>query len=156
VLVTNLVNYAQPLIRYELSVVVTLADGPNPAGRPTSGSPRSMAAAWTPSISRAAVVARSPCTPPGLGPAFAALPEVRQYQIPHDHRGLHVRVVLAGGPSAGTPARLRLALVEAIEAVGAVTPPIEVEQVAALEREPGPAAKVPGVPSAGQGVIRRG
>jgi phenylacetate-CoA ligase len=34
VLITNLVSYAQPLIRYELSDVVTLAGGPNPSGRP--------------------------------------------------------------------------------------------------------------------------
>jgi phenylacetate-CoA ligase len=36
VLLTNLVNRAQPLIRYELSDSITLADGPDPSGRPFS------------------------------------------------------------------------------------------------------------------------
>jgi hypothetical protein len=56
--------------------------------------------------------------PSALGPAFASLPDVRQYQILHDQHGLHVRVVLVEGASAATPARLRQALVDAIEAVG--------------------------------------
>ncbi len=34
VLLTNLVNRAQPLIRYELSDAVVLASGPDPSGRP--------------------------------------------------------------------------------------------------------------------------
>jgi phenylacetate-coenzyme A ligase PaaK-like adenylate-forming protein len=34
VLLTNLVNYAQPLIRYELSDAVELEPGPDPSGRP--------------------------------------------------------------------------------------------------------------------------
>jgi phenylacetate-coenzyme A ligase PaaK-like adenylate-forming protein len=33
-LVTNLVNRTQPLIRYELSDLVTLAEGPKPTGWP--------------------------------------------------------------------------------------------------------------------------
>jgi len=146
VLVTNLVNYAQPLIRYEISDVVTLADGPdldgpNPAGRPyrriASIEGRCMDTLHLPGR-RGGEVALHPS---GLGPAFAGLPDVRQYQILHDPRGLHVRVLLAAGASADVPTRLRRSLVEAIEAAGAVPPAVEVEQVAALEREPGPAAK---------------
>ena len=141
VLVTNLVNYAQPLIRYELSDVVTLADGPNPSGRPyrriASIDGRSMDTLYLPGRGGGEVAMH----PSGLGPAFASLPDVRQYQILHDQHGLHVRAVLVEGASAATPARLRQALVDAIEAVGAVPPAVEVVQVAALEREPGPAAK---------------
>ena len=79
--------------------------------------------------------------PSALGPAFASLPDVRQYQLLHDRTGLRAKVVLADQASPNLPARLHQALVEAIEAAGAVPPTISVEQVAALEREPGPAAK---------------
>ncbi len=34
VLLTNLVNPAEPLVRYELADSVVLADGPDPSGRP--------------------------------------------------------------------------------------------------------------------------
>jgi phenylacetate-coenzyme A ligase PaaK-like adenylate-forming protein len=141
VLVTNLVNYAQPLIRYEISDVVTLADGSNPSGRPyrriASIEGRCMDALYLPGRRGGEVAVH----PSGLGPAFAGLPDVRQYQVLHDRRGLHARVVLAGGAGAATLERLRQALMEAIEAAGAVPPAVEVERVAALEREPGPAAK---------------
>jgi phenylacetate-coenzyme A ligase PaaK-like adenylate-forming protein len=151
VLVTNLVNYAQPLIRYEISDVVTLADGANPSGRPyrriASIEGRCMDTLYLPGRGGGEVALH----PSGLGPAFAGLPDVRQYQILHDRRGLHVRIVLAGEASAATPARLRRSLVEAIEAVGAVPPAVEVVQVAALEREPGPAAKLKLIKSTGPG-----
>jgi phenylacetate-coenzyme A ligase PaaK-like adenylate-forming protein len=141
VLVTNLVNYAQPLIRYEISDVVTRADGSNPSGRPyrriASIEGRCMDALYLPGRRGGEVAVH----PSGLGPAFAGLPDVRQYQVLRDRRGLHARVVLAGGAGAATLERLRQALIEAIEAAGAVPPAVEVERVAALEREPGPAAK---------------
>jgi phenylacetate-coenzyme A ligase PaaK-like adenylate-forming protein len=141
VLVTNLLNYAQPLIRYELSDVVTLADGPNPSGRPyrriASIDGRRMDTLYLEGRDGGEVAMH----PSALGPAFAGLPDVRQYQILHDQLGLHVRVVLSDGAEGTTPARLRQALVDAIEATGAVTPAVDVARVAALEREPGPAAK---------------
>jgi phenylacetate-coenzyme A ligase PaaK-like adenylate-forming protein len=142
VLVTNLVDYAQPLIRYELSDVVTLADGSNPSGRPyrriASIEGRRMDTLHLPRRGGGEVALH----PTGLSPAFASLPEVREYQVLHDHRGLHVRVVLAPGADPATPERLRRALAAAVEAAGAVAPPVEVVEVDALEREPGPAAKL--------------
>jgi phenylacetate-CoA ligase len=142
VLVTNLVDYAQPLIRYELSDVVTLADGPNPSGRPyrriASIEGRRMDTLHLPRRDGGEVALH----PTGLSPAFASLPEVREYQVLHDPRGLHARVVLAPGADPATPERLRRALAAAVEAAGAVAPPVEVIEVDALEREPGPAAKL--------------
>ncbi|HEX8863858.1 MAG TPA: hypothetical protein VGC06_33110 [Actinomycetes bacterium] len=142
VLVTNLVDYAQPLIRYELSDVVTLADGPNPSGRPyrriASIEGRRMDTLHLPRRGGGEVALH----PTGLSPAFASLPEVREYQVLRDHRGLHARVVLIPGADPATPERLRRALAAAVEAAGAVAPPVEVIEVNALEREPGPAAKL--------------
>ena len=142
VLITNLVNYAQPLIRYELSDVVTLADGPNPSGRPyrriASLEGRRMDTLYLPAPDGGEVAMH----PTGLSPAFASLPDVCEYQVLHDHRGLHARVVLTPGAGADVPGRLRSALTVAIEGAGAVPPPIDVTEVEALEREPGQAAKL--------------
>jgi phenylacetate-CoA ligase len=148
VLVTNLVNLAQPLIRYEITDAVTLADGPGPAGRPY----RRIAAVE----GRSAEVLHLPARgggeaavhPSALGAAFAGFPAVRQYQFVYDGDGLQARVVLAPDAPAGAPDRLRRALELAIEATGALAPPVAVRPVAALEREPGPGQKIKLVKSA--------
>jgi phenylacetate-CoA ligase len=142
VLLTNLVNFAQPLIRYELSDAVTMAAGPNPTGRPyqrIASVDGRIADTLYLTGARGGEVALHPS---GLGPAFARVPAVRQFQLLHDERGLHARVVLADGADDGAPERVRLRLVEAIQGAGAVPPPIDVEPVARLERGPGPAAKL--------------
>jgi phenylacetate-coenzyme A ligase PaaK-like adenylate-forming protein len=142
VLLTNLVNMAQPLIRYELTDAVTLADGPNPTGRPyrriAAVDGRSADILQLPGL-RGGQVAVHPAV---LGAAFARLPDVRQYQLLYDGRGLRVRAVLAPGAALDAPGHLRALLAESIEASGAAAPPIEVEEVMELAREPGPAAKI--------------
>jgi phenylacetate-CoA ligase len=142
VLVTNLVNFAQPLIRYELTDAVTLTEGPNPAGRPY----RRIAAIE----GRSAEILRLPARgggeavvhPTALGAAFAPFPEVRQYQFLYDGRGLEARVVLAPDAPAGTPGRLRRSLARAIEATGALAPPLDIRPATALQREQGPGQKL--------------
>lgn len=66
-LLTNLVNHTQPLIRYELTDSVTLADGPNPSACRTRASPPSTAAATTSSSCPPRAAARSPSTPSAFG-----------------------------------------------------------------------------------------
>jgi phenylacetate-coenzyme A ligase PaaK-like adenylate-forming protein len=94
VLLTNLVNHAQPLIRYELTDSITLADTPNPLGLPytriTAIDGRSDDIITLPAPAGAQV----PIHPFRLRAPFAALPDLRQYQIHHDQTALHVRVVL--------------------------------------------------------------
>ena len=86
--------------------------------------------------------------PTALGPAFASLPDIRQYQVVYDLRSLRARVVPANGAGTDLPERLRRALATAVMAAGAVPPAIEVEEVSVLQREPGPAAKLKLVKSA--------
>jgi phenylacetate-CoA ligase len=142
VLLTNLVNFAQPLIRYELSDAVTMAGGPSPTGRPyqriASVNGRIADTLYLTGAHGGEVALH----PSALGPAFARVPAVRQFQLLHDERGLHARVVLGDGADDDAPDRVRWRLVEAIETAGAVPPPIDVEPVPALDREPGPAAKL--------------
>ena len=141
VLISNLVNFAQPLIRYELSDAVTLAAGANPTGRPyrriASVDGRSIDVLHLPARDGGEVALH----PSGFGGAFASLPDVHQYQLLHDAQGLHARVVLAADAASDTAERLRRSIAEAIAAAGAVAPPIDVQPVAALEREPGIGAK---------------
>jgi hypothetical protein len=67
------------------------------------------------------------------------LPDVIQYQIVREPQRLSLRLVLRAGASAETPDRVRAGIRAALEEAGAMPPPIEVEQVAAIEREPGSA-----------------
>jgi len=142
VLVTNLVNHAQPLIRYELSDSVTLADGPDPTGRPYGRIARVDGRSDDILHLPAPAGGEIQVHPYRLRAPFLGFPDVRQYQVLHDRRGLHVRVVLRPSAPRETTASVRAALVRELHAVGAVPPPIEVEAVAAIEREPGHAAKL--------------
>jgi phenylacetate-CoA ligase len=137
VLLTNLINYAQPLIRYELTDSVVESPLPNPAGRP-----------WRCLLSidgRTADIlylrgpdgATVPIHPSVLGSAVAPIAEVGEYAFVYDANGLHAQIVLIPGASGNVAGRLRDALVAAIGATGAITPAVDVQPVPTLEREPG-------------------
>jgi phenylacetate-CoA ligase len=139
VLVTSLVNRALPLIRYELADTVTVAPGPDPSGLPylrierVDG--RNDDVLRLPAVGGGEVAV----LPYRLRAPFAQLPDVLQYQIVLEERRLAVRIVLRPAASAETPARVAHRLRAALEAAGALPPPIEVEPVAAIERDPGSA-----------------
>jgi phenylacetate-coenzyme A ligase PaaK-like adenylate-forming protein len=126
VLLTNLINYAQPLIRYELTDSVVESPLPNPAGRPwrclLSVDGRTADILYFPGQSGVPVAVH----PSVLGSAVAPLAEVGEYTF-----------VLARGAAEGVGERLRRALLAAIAATGAVPPEVYVEPVTALPREPG-------------------
>jgi AcrR family transcriptional regulator len=142
VLLTNLVNHAQPLIRYELTDSVTLAGGPNPLGLPYAR----IAAVDGRSDDVVSLPARGggrvAVHPFRLRAPFAHLPEVRQYQVVHDGAALQVRVVLRAAAAPGTPDRVRAALVRELEDAGALPPPVEVVPVPAIPRDDGHGAKL--------------
>ena len=141
VLLTNLVNRVQPLIRYELSDSVTVAGGPNPLGLPyariAAVDGRSDDVITLP----AAAGGRVAVYPFRLQAPFSKLLEVRQYQVVHDRDGLRVAVVLRDSAPADIPARIRAALARELQAAGAVPPPIEVTPVPEIARDPGHGAK---------------
>jgi phenylacetate-CoA ligase len=140
-LLTNLANRTQPLIRYELTDSVTLAPGPNPLGLPyariAAVDGRSDDIITLPAPGGGQV----PVHPFRLRAPFAALPEVRQYQIRHDRTGLHVHVVLRPSAPHDTLTRIQVALTNELQAAGAVAPPIEVTPVPELPRDQGHGAK---------------
>jgi phenylacetate-CoA ligase len=146
VLVTNLINYAQPLIRYELTDSVIESPLTNPAGRPwrclLSVDGRTADILYLPGKEGGTVAVH----PSVVSSAIAPVVEVGQYAFVYDARGLHAHVVLNRGATDDLPQRLRQILVAAIDSTGAVPPRVEVLPVPALEREPG--VKIPLVRSA--------
>jgi putative adenylate-forming enzyme len=142
VLVTNLINRAQPLIRYELSDSAILAAGPDSSGLPfqrlAAVDGRSDDILRFPSASGGEVAVH----PYRLRAPFADFGELRQYQIVQHERGLEVRVVLQPSAPSDTPARVQEAVLDALGEAGAVPPPVEVVTVETIERESGHAAKL--------------
>jgi phenylacetate-CoA ligase len=141
VLLTNLVNLSQPLIRYELSDAVLLETGPDPSGRPFDRIARI--------DGRSDDVLRLPGADGGvvavhpyrLRAPFVRLLDVLQYQIVHRHDGLLVRIVARSSARRDLPEKVRVAVGSALSDAGAAAP-VRVELVPAIEREPGHAAKV--------------
>jgi phenylacetate-coenzyme A ligase PaaK-like adenylate-forming protein len=141
VLVTNLVNRTQPLIRYELSDSVTLAADPDPAGSPfrrlTAVTGRSDDTVTLPAAGGGTVALH----PLRLRAPFMHFPDVTRYQVSLEADGFAVRVVLRPRAFVDTTERVRAALARAIREAGALPPPITVTAVAEIEREGGHAAK---------------
>jgi phenylacetate-coenzyme A ligase PaaK-like adenylate-forming protein len=128
VLVTSLVDRALPLIRYELSDSVVLA----PDGTIDRIDGRS---------DDVLTLAGVDLHPYRLRASFVSFPEVREYQIVSDGTRLLVRVALSPGAPPDTLTRVRERVGRVLDEAGAQAQ-VEVETVEALEREPGPAAKL--------------
>jgi phenylacetate-CoA ligase len=134
VLLTNLVNRAQPLIRYELTDSVTLA-APDLIA---SIEGRSDDILLLPG-KRSGRVAVHPVR---LRAPFARLPEVALYQLVHDGHELHVRIVPRPDAPTDLTEHVRQAMRAVLDAAGvAPSAVLRVETVQAIERE-GHAAKL--------------
>ena len=135
-------RYVQPLIRYAISDLATLADGPNPTGMPfrrlADVAGRNDDILFLPGV-RGGTVAVPPAR---LRAPLATIPALRQYQIRCDARGMHVWIALREHAAEDIPARVRTCLHDALTTAGANPPPITVTVVAEIPREPGSAAKL--------------
>jgi len=137
VLITSLVNRALPLIRYEIADSVTLAEGPDPSGRPfrrierVDG--RNDDLLTLPAVGGGDAIV----LPYQLRAPFTNLPDVVQYQLVHEPTRLVVRVVLRPDAARETSERVAAGIRAAVGAAGAVVPPIEVVPVPTIEPEPG-------------------
>jgi phenylacetate-CoA ligase len=135
VLVTTLFNRALPLIRYEFSDIVTVAQGPCRCGRPH--------------LRLAAVQGRRDdvLSLPGrnggrvdidaflLGETLLHIPAIRQYQLCRQPAGLLVRVVLRGTPpSEDALQSARRAITAQLDQVGAVVEALTIEAVDEIAR----------------------
>jgi phenylacetate-coenzyme A ligase PaaK-like adenylate-forming protein len=141
VLMTNLVNRTQPLIRYELEDSVELADGFARDGSPFRRIARIQGRTQEILRLRAPDGREVAVHPYVLHDAFTPFAQLAQYQIVHDEQRLRARIVLRRSAAPDTADRVRDALRAAVERAGAAPPPVEVEQVERIERDRGPAAK---------------
>jgi phenylacetate-CoA ligase len=136
VLVTNLVNRTQPLIRYEITDLVTMAEGPNPTGMPfrriADISGRSDDIAHLPAL-RGGTVAIPPSR---LRAAMATVPELLQYQIVVGLDAIRTSVVLRSTAPVHCDQQIRASLHSALLDAGAAPPPILITVVDAVERCP--------------------
>lgn len=137
ILVTNLINRTQPLIRYELTDLVTISPEPCPCGRPykliekidgRTDDVLSLAAPAGGEVTVHPLVLRSP---------LAKVAGLRQYRIVHDDEGLHVEAVLMDGCGEQTRAEVGSRLRAALGEAGAGATAVEVVQVEAIERHAG-------------------
>jgi phenylacetate-CoA ligase len=141
ILLTNLVNRVQPLIRYELTDSVTLASGPNPTGMPWSRIERvdGRSAEILRLPGRAGEVQLHPCR---LRAPFANLADVVQYQFAFDGERLSVAVVPRAGAQGEVVDRVRAAVAAVLDDAGVAGIRVEARAVDAIAREPGGAAKL--------------
>lgn len=142
-LLTNLYNRTQPIIRYEISDMVALDPRPCRCGRSlrrvVSIEGRSSEILRFPAQA-GGEVAIHPFT---IEAPFTEMQEVRQYQVVDCGDVLRVSVVPCPGFSLeAIVQRVSDALADAMMAVGASPPPIEVEVVEALARDQGHGAKL--------------
>jgi phenylacetate-coenzyme A ligase PaaK-like adenylate-forming protein len=141
VLLTNLVNRTQPLIRYELADSVVLAEGPDPTGRPwlriARVDGRSDDILSLPARGGGEVLVH----PYRLRSPFARMAQVSAYQIIQRDEDVLIRVVARTGAGRGLPDDVAAAVSSALAEADAAVP-VSVALVPEIEREPGTAAKV--------------
>jgi phenylacetate-CoA ligase len=157
-LVTNLVTRTQPLIRYEVSDMVTMATERCPCGRPfrllAGVEGRNDDILHLP----AATGGTTAVHPLALRTALAGIPGLAQYKVVHDADGLHVRVALRPGADPAEAVHLvTTRLADKLAAQGATRTSVQVELRDTLQDErdtagkfklvesrlPRPAARVP-------------
>lgn len=142
VLMTNLFNYVQPLIRYEVSDMLTAAAEPCPCGRPFALVSGIGGRNDDTLVLRGADGRDVPVHPIHVYTALAVRADVRQYQVVQDGAGLHVLVVPAAGASpAECKAGVAQRLGESLSKLHVASPRIDVRVVESIPREGGQAAK---------------
>jgi phenylacetate-CoA ligase len=141
-LVTNLVNRTQPLIRYEISDMVAMAPEPCPCGRPfrllRGIEGRNDDILHLPAAAGGTVAVH----PLALRGALAGIPGLAQYKVVLDHDGLHVRAALR--PDAVGEATVHVIttrLTEKLAAQGVAGPAVQVELRDSLQDERDTAGK---------------
>lgn len=129
-LVTNLFNRTQPLIRFEVSDLVSVEPEPCPCGR-TLMRVQSLEGRAEDVLSLGGVHVH----PLQFG-IVTADPDVREFQVVQQGDSLRLRVALRNGAT-DAPARLQARVGARLEELGVPRPSVEVETVEALERSPG-------------------
>jgi phenylacetate-coenzyme A ligase PaaK-like adenylate-forming protein len=129
-LVTNLFNRTQPLIRFEVTDVVAIDPEPCRCGRSLTRL-RSLEGRAEEVLRLGGVTVH-----PLQFAVVTADPDVREFQVVQEGDGLRLRVALRDGAE-GAQERLGACLGERLRGLGVPRPVVVVETVDALERSPG-------------------
>lgn len=142
-LVTNLFNYTQPLIRYEITDMIAVSPEPCPCGRPfpllKAVEGRSDDILYLADGSGGTV----PVHPMHFRSPLAAAAEVRQYQVVQRADEILLTVVPSQGATAEVIRESVLPkIAERLRGAGAEPPDLRVEVVDAIERNPDTMSKL--------------
>jgi phenylacetate-coenzyme A ligase PaaK-like adenylate-forming protein len=136
-LITNLFNHSQPLIRYEVSDMITISTESCPCGRPLRLISRMEGRSDDIIYLKSPDGPEVPVHPIHFHTALGAFPEIKEYRIVQEADGIHVDVVLRDwsleekiGGQLGDKLRGN------IESCGASRPGIYVRIVERLDRDP--------------------
>ena len=130
VLVTNLYNHTQPLIRCEVSDILTMSAEPCPCGRTMP-----MIKFVEGRLEDAARMRRQDGAfglvyPDSFHQCIGRLPGVKEFQVVHNDSGLLLRLVPREVPDRQSVANaLRNALAQKLTQLGFLTPPIEIQWI---------------------------
>jgi phenylacetate-coenzyme A ligase PaaK-like adenylate-forming protein len=124
VLVTNLHNLTQPMIRYELT------DRFTPAGTSPGGALRARVEGRSDDVFRYAEASVHPFV---LGAPLLHAPAVREYQIRQTERGADISAVIDGDFD---PATVMTAVERSLREAGLAGPQVRICRVGALDRDP--------------------
>ncbi len=136
-LLTNLFNFTQPLIRYEVSNMLTISTETCPCGRPfrligmVEGRSDDIIYLQNPQGRDVAV------HPIHFRSPMGALQEIKEYHVLHEDDRFNISIVLREGASGEEVTRkLTVNLKKHIESLGAKCPEIHIRFVNKIERDP--------------------
>ena len=143
ILITNLFNYTQPLVRYEVTDMLALKKENCDCGRPfrliDNISGRSDDIIYFPG-SRDYYI---PLHPAFFWDVIAVTPEVKQFQIIHEEGLLSIMLMLRDGcDEQEVASQLEQKLKSGLESIGAFIPIIKIEFVETIERKPNQMGKL--------------
>jgi phenylacetate-coenzyme A ligase PaaK-like adenylate-forming protein len=137
VLITNLFMRTQPLIRYEVGDMVAVSAEPCPCGRPfpvlQAVEGRSDDVLHLPAADGGDVAVH----PMHFRSPLAAEEGVRQYEVVQREGDILIRIVPSSAAKRDQlPRRLEKVLRESLQSAGAEPPPLTIELISAIERDP--------------------
>jgi phenylacetate-CoA ligase len=143
VLITNLFNFTQPLIRYEVSDMLTMSTETCPCGRPFRLIARIEGRSDDIVYLRSPQGLDVPVHPFHFHSVIGALQEIKEYRVVHEADRIGISVVLRAGVSEeGVAGKLTEDLRINFESLGAECPDIQVGFVNRIERDPSTMGKL--------------
>ncbi|HPY34626.1 MAG TPA: hypothetical protein PKY32_02395 [Smithellaceae bacterium] len=143
ILITNLFNYTQPLIRYEITDMVTISNEVCPCGRSfrliTKVEGRNDDIIYLRNASGLDI----PVHHIHFTTAVGVVKGIKEYRIVHDDKGLIINVVLRKGSSEDNVTNeIKVNLIETLQTLGVKYPDIHIRFIDKIDRDPDAMGKV--------------